>query len=139
MDDPSLLRRGPPRRLFMQYEWLVGACGAALISIPGVAPFVGGAKLASLGGSYYYVIVGMAMLATAVLIGLRNRLAPLPYMAFCIGTILWAPAEADRTGASLPKTHEASLQKKLEVLLGYIRPAALFDDLAGESFGNLRL
>jgi site-specific recombinase XerD len=42
--------------------------------------------------------------------------------------------EAARTGASLPKMQEVSRQKKLEVLLGYIRSAELFDDHAGEGF-----
>ena len=42
--------------------------------------------------------------------------------------------EAARTGASLPKMQEVSRQKKLEVLLGYIRSVELFDDHAGEGF-----
>ena len=39
-----------------------------------------------------------------------------------------------RSGASLPKMQEVSRQKKLEVLLGYIRSAELFEDHAGEGF-----
>ena len=42
--------------------------------------------------------------------------------------------EAARAGASLPKMQEVSRQKKLEVLLGYIRSAELFEDHAGEGF-----
>jgi site-specific recombinase XerD len=42
--------------------------------------------------------------------------------------------EAARAGASLPKMQEVSRQKKVEVLLGYVRDAALFDNHAGESF-----
>ena len=42
--------------------------------------------------------------------------------------------EAARSGASLPKMQEVSRQKKLEVLLGYIRSAELFEDHAGEGF-----
>ena len=42
--------------------------------------------------------------------------------------------EAARSGASLPKMQEVSRQKKLEVLLGYIRSAELFDDHAGGGF-----
>jgi hypothetical protein len=33
-----------------------------------------------------------------------------------------------------PKMQEVSRQKKLEVLLGYIRSAELFEDHAGEGF-----
>ena len=42
--------------------------------------------------------------------------------------------EAARSGATLPKMQEVSRQKKLEVLLGYIRSAELFEDHAGEGF-----
>lgn len=42
--------------------------------------------------------------------------------------------EAARNRASLPKMQEVSRQKKVEVLLGYVRSAALFEDHAGEGF-----
>jgi site-specific recombinase XerD len=42
--------------------------------------------------------------------------------------------EAARTKASLVKMQEVSRQKKVEVLLGYVRSAALFEDHAGEGF-----
>ena len=42
--------------------------------------------------------------------------------------------EAARSGASLPKMQEVSRQKKLEVLLGFIRSAELFEDHAGGGF-----
>ena len=35
---------------------------------------------------------------------------------------------------SLPKMQEVSRQKKVEVLLGYVRDAALFENHAGEGF-----
>ena len=42
--------------------------------------------------------------------------------------------EAAQSKASLPKMQEVSRQKKVEVLLGYVRSAALFEDHAGEGF-----
>ena len=42
--------------------------------------------------------------------------------------------EAARAGASLPKMQEVSRHKKVEVLLGYIRSAELFESHAGEGF-----
>lgn len=42
--------------------------------------------------------------------------------------------EAARAGASLPKMQEVSRQKKVEVLLGYLRSAELFEDHAGSRF-----
>ena len=42
--------------------------------------------------------------------------------------------EAVRARASLPKMQEVSRHKKVDVLLGYVRSAALFEDHAGEGF-----
>ena len=42
--------------------------------------------------------------------------------------------EAARNNASLAKMQEVSRQKKVEVLLGYVRSAALFEDHAGSTF-----
>ena len=42
--------------------------------------------------------------------------------------------EAARSKASLAKMQEVSRQKKVEVLLGYVRSAALFEEHAGEEF-----
>jgi site-specific recombinase XerD len=42
--------------------------------------------------------------------------------------------EASRAGATIAKMQEVSRHKKVEVLLGYVRSAELFDDHAGQSF-----
>jgi len=42
--------------------------------------------------------------------------------------------EAARSGASIAKMQEVSRQKKVEVLLGYVRSAELFEDHAGKGF-----
>ena len=42
--------------------------------------------------------------------------------------------EASRTGATIAKMQEVSRHKKVEVLLGYVRSAELFDDHAGRGF-----
>lgn len=42
--------------------------------------------------------------------------------------------EASRTGATIAKMQEVSRHKKVEVLLGYVRSAELFDDLRENSF-----
>lgn len=42
--------------------------------------------------------------------------------------------EASRAGATIAKMQEVSRHKKVEVLLGYVRSAELFDDHAGEGF-----
>ncbi len=45
-----------------------------------------------------------------------------------------ALTEASRAGATIAKMQEVSRHKKVEVLLGYVRSAELFDDHAGEGF-----
>jgi len=42
--------------------------------------------------------------------------------------------EASRSGARLAKMQEVSRYKRIEVLLGYVRSAELFEDHAGEGF-----
>lgn len=42
--------------------------------------------------------------------------------------------EAAGSGASIAKMQEVSRQKKVEVLLGYVRSAELFEDHAGKGF-----
>lgn len=42
--------------------------------------------------------------------------------------------EASRSGATIAKMQEVSRHKKVEVLLGYVRSAELFEDHAGEGF-----
>lgn len=42
--------------------------------------------------------------------------------------------EASRTGATIAKMQEVSRHKRVEVLLGYVRSAELFDDHAGAEF-----
>ncbi|WP_458732845.1 site-specific integrase [Sphingobium xenophagum] len=42
--------------------------------------------------------------------------------------------EASRAGATIAKMQEVSRHKKVEVLLGYVRSAELFDEHAGEGF-----
>lgn len=55
---------------------------------------IGGAYLLSLGGSPYYVIAGILMLATAWLLLKRKWLAYALYSAFIIGSVIWAVWES---------------------------------------------
>src|SRR4029079_1266991 len=52
-----------------------------------------GAYLAALGGSLYYVLVGIGLLATAVLLFRRNAAALIVYAVVLAGTLIWAIAE----------------------------------------------
>src|SRR5690606_38271922 len=66
--------------------WALGG----LLGLIGLALTVGGVWLALLGGSLYYVIAGLALLASGVLIARRLMAGVLFYAALFIGTIAWA-------------------------------------------------
>jgi quinoprotein glucose dehydrogenase len=51
---------------------------------------IGGAWLIALGGSWYYLVAGIAFLATAVLVLRRDPAARLLYAAIVVGTLAWA-------------------------------------------------
>ncbi|CAM4198417.1 membrane-bound PQQ-dependent dehydrogenase, glucose/quinate/shikimate family [Psychrobacter arenosus] len=63
----------------------------ALFALP---LLIGGGYLLSLGGSPYYVIAGLAMLATAFLLFKRHWTAYLVYAIFILATVIWAVWEA---------------------------------------------
>ncbi len=67
--------------------------GVALFGLIGVFLVAGGAYLVSLGGSFYYLLSGIAFLAVAALIARSNPQAPWLYFAFVIATFIWALAE----------------------------------------------
>jgi quinoprotein glucose dehydrogenase len=76
-------RRGP-------LLWLT----ALLIGVMGVALAGGGAWLAALGGSWYYVTVGMACLLSAALLAMRRSAALWLYALVVAGSLAWAYWEA---------------------------------------------
>ncbi|GGJ93220.1 glucose dehydrogenase [Pseudomonas matsuisoli] len=63
---------------------------ATLVLLFGLAFTAGGAWLAWLGGSWYYVIAGIALLATAVALYQRRRIALALYGGFWLGTLAWS-------------------------------------------------
>ena len=66
---------------------IVAACLNALF---GIALLAGGAWLISLGGSWYYALAGVALLATAVLLFRRNPAGLWVYAALVLATLIWA-------------------------------------------------
>jgi quinoprotein glucose dehydrogenase len=61
-----------------------------VLAVIGVWLTVFGGYLAVLGGSFYYVLAGIALLASAVLLYLRNANALVVYAALLALTIIWA-------------------------------------------------
>lgn len=60
----------------------------------GIVVTVGGIRLATLGGSWYYVVAGVLMLTSGVLYILRRPVASVVYFLLLLGTAVWAVAEA---------------------------------------------
>src|SRR5690606_11350958 len=59
------------------------------------------AKLLTLGGSPYYLVAGILLLATAVMLFRGDARAKWLFSAFLVGTVLWAIAEAGFDGWAL--------------------------------------
>jgi quinoprotein glucose dehydrogenase len=59
----------------------------------GIALAIGGGWLIARGGSWYYLIGGLAVAATGVLVLLGRRTALWLFASFLLGTLLWAIAE----------------------------------------------
>ena len=64
----------------------------------GLALACGGAWLAALGGSVYYIIAGLGILITSGLLIAGRRSALWVYAAVLIGTLIWAVAEIGLIG-----------------------------------------
>ncbi|MDP9858060.1 glucose/quinate/shikimate family membrane-bound PQQ-dependent dehydrogenase [Agrobacterium tumefaciens] len=63
---------------------------AVVLTLIGLGLFGIGSQLVMLGGSFYYVLSGLAFLLTAVLLFKRNRAALHVYAVFIVATLAWA-------------------------------------------------
>lgn len=79
-------QRGFPRFL----TWVL----VILLAVIGLAIGIGGIKLATLGGSLYFLIMGAAMVISAVLIFLKKRSGVVLYGVAFIASIIWAISDA---------------------------------------------
>jgi membrane-bound PQQ-dependent dehydrogenase (glucose/quinate/shikimate family) len=67
---------------------------AVLLLLIAAAFLYGGIKLIAVGGSWYYLIAGIALASSAVLLWRRNPLGSRVYGLLLIATLVWALAEA---------------------------------------------
>jgi membrane-bound PQQ-dependent dehydrogenase (glucose/quinate/shikimate family) len=72
----------------------LNAAFAAALAAIGIYLVWMGATLIGLGGNWYYLLAGLATIATAALIFLRNPLAPLVYAGVLAVTVVWSLFEA---------------------------------------------
>ncbi len=63
---------------------------ATLFTLIGAVLTIGGGQLVALGGSVYYLIVGIAFVFTAILLYLRKQAALSLYALVIVGSLVWA-------------------------------------------------
>lgn len=67
----------------------------AVIALLGLALAAGGFRLVGLGGSAYFLIGGLAMALSGLLIALRKPVGAWLFAAFLVGTAVWAVLDTD--------------------------------------------
>jgi len=68
-----------------------------IIALLGLALAAGGVRLTTLGGSWYFLIGGVAMALAGALIALRKPVGAWLFAAFLVGTAIWALVDTDRS------------------------------------------
>jgi len=74
---------------------------AAIVSVIGIVLGFGGGWLATIGGSWYYLIAGIALVIGGVLLFMHRRSGVFLYAAIVVATAIWAFAEAGLDGWAL--------------------------------------
>ena len=74
---------------------------ATLLFLLGAALGGGGIELAVLGGSFYYVVIGIALMVTAVLLWRGRRAGMWLYLGIVAYTLIWSVWEIGLDGWSL--------------------------------------
>src|SRR3954467_9546306 len=92
----------------------------AVIALIGLAFVGGGAWLAALGGSWYYVLAGLLLVVSGVLIYRRDRRGMYCYLAAWLGTLVWAIWEVGFDGWKLMPRLLAPTVLLLFVVVPYI-------------------
>ena len=96
---------------------------AVVFGIIGLVLAGGGAWLASLGGSWYYLIAGVGLIATAGLLAARRAEALWLYAIVLLGTVIWALAEVGFDGWGLEPRLLAPVVLGLYLLMPWIARA----------------
>ena len=87
---------------FLRSQWTVAQrCTAVCLFLVGCLLILGGTQLLLLGGSFYYLIAGIAVFASSVLLWLGRRLSIWLYGLFLLGTSFWSLWEVGLDGWAL--------------------------------------
>lgn len=98
----------------------------------------GGAWLVSLGGSWHYLLSGMATIAAGVLLWRARRLGLWVYLATFVATVVWALAEVGLDFWLLLPRLGLPLVFALYLLMPWVRRAFVEASAASTSAGSLR-
>lgn len=102
--------------MFRIYRLVVAWCVAILGGFFSVA----GGVLASLGGSFYYLVAGIAMVLSGALLGRRPRYGRRLFVAIWVGTLIWATWEVGFDGLQLvPRLVAPTVLLVLVLLTGW--------------------
>ena len=84
---------------------------AAIVLVVAIAFLYGGVRLVAVGGSFYYVLAGVALLASAILLWRGNKLGSHVYGALLAATLAWSLYETPfaRRGLYSPQSPPALL------------------------------
>lgn len=99
--------------------WISGS----VFLLIGVALGAGGGWLAALGGSFYYLVAGLGVAATGILLLMRRIEALWLYGLVLLGTVVWAIAEVGLVGWELEPRLVAPAVLGLWLLLPWVRRA----------------
>lgn len=97
-------------------EWAVAALAVVMFAI-GVFLLIGGAWLAVLGGSLYYIVAGAGLCAAGLALGLRFRIGAWIYIGVFAFTLIWSLWEVGLNGwAMVPRMFGPTILLILVVL-----------------------
>ncbi|MGG2474083.1 glucose/quinate/shikimate family membrane-bound PQQ-dependent dehydrogenase, partial [Rhizobium sp. BR5] len=108
---------------------------AVFLSLIGLALFGFGSELVMLGGSFYYVLSGLAFLLTAVLLFKRNRAALHVYAVFIVATLAWAIWEVGFDWWQLGPRGGVIILIGLWLLVPWVRKPLGFSSPTGLNYG----
>lgn len=74
----------------MRLKWIAPVCIGVILAVFGLGVLLGGGKLASLGGSWYYLLAGALMIASGVQLARRKIVATWLALALLAFTLVWS-------------------------------------------------